>query len=812
MKGRIQKLKNEITKEYSYPVTVADAVYVKQNLTLTKKLAEIDALLGKGITYVIENARFGIKNDGTDAKGTTNGIIQAIAWAKANGYVHVYLTGGIYAVKVNLEDPSIVFDMPNDIHFEMASNCTIKLEGNSSPAYRIFNINYKKNVKISGGKLVGDKDTHSYEMPVKFVRGGVNANGDLNDNPNFIRSEIIDRKLNLGLLAFFRLWKMDKITATKYSFFQYRDNVSRYDFVAVKNDGGFAPASATGRGWSGTVEDCNKMVITIDITNSPLTDDEIANLGGKIDNMYYSHEGGHGIGIFASWNVIVDRVEISHCTGDGVMTGLGNHYGDITKYTYDDIGGNIIVNGCNIHHNRRQGISLCGPNDIIISNNNIHHIGYSSDNKTSDFRNGTAPSFGIDIESMVGEHNIPYEMYEYEKEGFQTNYRINIFNNYIHHNYKGHFVNCDGTDVTIENNTFEGTNIGAISSYPNYWYVKYINNNFIGCDLIVGGNNTVDGAVFYKGNLRGFNPKGANIENVHIREGAFSFSSVYGYFGSPTVNVETGTFTFPSDTGIGSGGNVCFEQWLGKVPTGIDVSKLYWTVNATARGFQVSETKGGSPVVIKDAGTAGFNISRFDYGDINVSNVTVEKLWKTGTGVELGFNVLATGGTFKDITIKNYDFEIKPPAKYVGRPISIQNFIVIEGGGNFNGCNILNADFMKIKAKRLGGDISFGTNNIDQTRKIKVKNASFQNVDVNLEGDVLMDGATFDNCTIGKSNGTTKSATLMNSYIENSKLYFAWNVVPNQVIIIKNTLKGTAKQLGAGVVFVQNLEIESILS
>lgn len=764
----------------------------------------------RGTTYTIDNQKFGIKNDGTSPKETTKGINDAITWAIANGYNHVYLTGGKYSVEVNLSDPAVAIDMQDNLHFEMSKSCTIELVGNSAPSYRIFNVFYKKNVKISGGKVVGDKNSHYYEISVGFVRGGVDANGQPNDNPNFIRSEIIDRYLNRGLLSNFRLWKMDKITAPKYSFFQYKDEVSSTGFKLSRLDGGFAPTSPTGRGWGGQIGDYNKMVFVIDITNSPLTDEEIAELTAKVDNMYYTHEGGYGVGIFASWFVEIDGVEISHCTGDGILTGIGAHYEDPSKYTYDDIGGNIIIQNCHIHHNRRQGISLCGPNDVTVYNNNIHHTGFADDDVTTDFRNGCAPMFGIDIESMVGEKpGFPYEHLQYERVGFQTNYRINIKDNYVHHNNRGHFVNCDGTFVTLENNTFEGWTVGHVSSYPNNWYVKYLDNTFISTDLIIAGNNQVNGAQIYKGNLRASDPRGAVVSNVQIREGTVMISSVYGYFGTPSVvDVATGTFTFAKDTGIGSGGQICFEQWLGKVPTGIDVNKTYWTVNATAKAFQVSETKGGAPVVITDVGTAGFNVSRFNYGTLNIQNVSVERGWRKDASIETGFSLLSVGGVVKNISIKNYDVDIKPPADYVGRPISVDGLTVIEGTANFQCCTLMNAEFMKAKAKRLGGDIAFGSTAAQYTRKVRVKNAHFENVDIVLEGNVLLDSATIINAGIGKSNSDTRVATVINSYIENSKLNFHWLSSPNQVVLTNNVLRATTKQLGAGVVFAQNTEIE----
>lgn len=460
MLGKLKKLKDQ-NNEYMYPITVSDAVYVDPETSLKTKLSELDNKIGVPNSYIIELDQWNIKNDGTESAATTKGINDALSWALSKAYNHVLLPNGTYALKI---DPNgVAIHMQSGLHFEMMSECILQLEGNSSPNYRVIDFQQIKHAKISGGTIVGDKATHQYEMYVKFVRGGVNADGSLNDNPNFIRSEVIDRYANPGLLANFRLWSIPGITATKYSFYQYKDTVSKDSFVNFRDNGEFAPAAPTGRGWFDTIDKDNKMVFLIDITSSPLTDDQISQISAKVDNSYYTHEGGYGIGILSSNYIEVQGIEISNCTGDGILTGIGVHYDDPSQYTQELMGQHIYILDCHIHHCRRQGISLCGPNDVFVANNTIHHIGFADDGVTSDFRNGTAPMFGIDVESMVGESNIPYKSIYLNQDGLETNYRIYIYNNYIHHNSRGHFVNADGTHITLQNNTFEAYNVGGLA-------------------------------------------------------------------------------------------------------------------------------------------------------------------------------------------------------------------------------------------------------------------------------------------------------------------------------------------------------------
>jgi hypothetical protein len=754
-------------------------------------------------SYVIELGRWNIKNDGTDSLVTTKGINDALFWAKTQGYSHIVLPEGIYKLRIDPTSFSCII-MQSGMHFEMANGCTLELEPNSSPRYRVFEVKGVKNAKISGGKIIGDKKKHVYELGIKFVRGGVNADGSLNNNANFIRSEVIDRYKNPGLLRTFRLWSIPNINASTYSFYQYKDTVSSNTLVGFRNNGGVAPAAPTGRGWFAPIEDANKMVFMIDMTSSPLSDSQIEQINAKVDSQSYTHEWGQGIEIAGSNHIEIANVEISDCTGDAISTGWLEHKLNPVDYTQEDMGSNIYIHRCNLHHCRRQGISLTGSNDTYIFDNKIHHIGKADDGVTVD---GTAPMFGIDIESMWSQSNIPTWRPELNQQGLELNTRIYIYNNHIYNNARGHFVNADGINVVVESNTFEGYNVGGISSYSNNWYVKYLNNTFIGCELWVEGDNFVNGAVCNNANIKLFDVKGAVIKNCHIKNGLFYGSSVYGYFGTPSVDVATGTFTYNAAHGMGNGAKICFEQWVGKVPTGININKLYYTVNVTSTSFQVAETLDGTPVAISDAGVGGFNISRYDYGRCYISNITLERDWRKDTSLESNFQVILTGGVIKNITVKNYDVSIRPIANYAGRPITVEGLTLIEGTAWLECCNISNGKFMKAKAKRIGGDITFGSTDVKYTRRINAAHCLFQNVDVNFEGNVVMTDSTFIKSGIGKSGGGSGFSTLLTSYLEDSKINLYWLTKPNHMTIAKCIFNNVTTTAGAGVRTIENTDI-----
>ncbi|NQX66771.1 right-handed parallel beta-helix repeat-containing protein [Paenibacillus alba] len=764
------------------------------------KSLSIDSAVSK--PYVIDLATWNIKNDGTSSAATTKGINDALVWASSQGITHCLLPNGTYTLKIDNTSFSCLL-IPSRMHFEMADGCLVQLEATSSPWYRIFSLKGTSNSRISGGTVIGDKKSHIYQLAVKFVRGGVNPDGSLNANPNFIRSEVVDRYSNPGLLKSFRLWSMTGVSSTGYSFFQYKDTVSSSTLAGSRTNGLFAPASPTGRGWFAEIENANKMIFTIDITSSPLTDDQIAQLAAKVDSQNYTHEWGHGIELAGANHIQIDNVDISNCTGDAIFASWFEYKLNPADYTQDQMGSHIYIHNCDLHHCRRQGISIAGSNDVTFTNNKIRYIGRADDGKTED---GTAPMFGIDIESMWSETNIPTWRPELNQAGFELNTRIYIRDNYLLNNNRGHFVNADGIYVTLDNNTFEGYNVGGISSYLNNMYVKYLNNTMISCELTVKGDNFVDGALCTNGNIKIADIAGAVITNSKVVNGLFYGSSTYGYFGTPTVDLATGTFTFSTPHGLGNGAKVIFEQWIGKVPAGASVDKLYYTVNITANSFQVSETLSGKPITITDIGTNGFNLSRYNYGRCYISDITVERDWRADNSLSPNFQLLLTGGILRNITVKNFEMDIRTPANYAGRPITIDGITLIEGGANFEACNLSNSSFLRAKTGILGGDIALGSNDARYTRKVIADNCLFQNVGINYNGNVTNNRSTLINSSIGKTDSTT-IAVVTNSYLENTKINLHWLTRDKSVTIAKCIFNNVTTDINANTRMLDNLTL-----
>lgn len=879
MIGKIKKLQNG-SKEYAFPVTVSDAVYVDMQTNLTTKLNTFTPT-GTYKLDTFEQIKWGIKNDGTDSVNTTKGINNAISWALSNGYNHVVLPQGIYAVKPDWQMKTAIY-LPSGIWFEMEDNCIVQMDTNSNPNYNIFLIDNVENVKLSGGSIKGDKLTHEFSISISdWVRGGINEDGSFNNDSTKIRSSVVYRLDNPDLLASWRLWKFPSTSplasATAFNFHQYKKDAGNIDYyVGNRTDGVLASSSSGGRGWLlNPADQCTEMVFVIDISSFSLSDSDITSLSTTLDSSYATHEGGLGIYIGGSRFIEVFGIDISNCTGDAILTGRPDSRGNASNYTNKEEGNFIWIHGCDIHNCRRQGISLCGENDIFVYDNLIHDIGYADDGITAGKANQTAPGYGIDIESMVNGSGTPYEDPYYNKFGPQVNYRIYIKNNIFYNNFAGNIVNCDGTAVIIESNTFRG---GKVYMYPTQQWCRYIDNYFfpaatgwnskyptytvgnvykigdkvasstlnypyiytctsasgvtstteptwlessnvtdsvgnvwsgafIGTQLTAMGDAVVSGNYAEGSQIIFQQPAGGYMINNKIKNGSFNVSDASYYFGMPTVDVTNSKFTVPSWTG-GNGAKVCFEQWFGKVPTGIDPEIIYYTVNVSGNTFQVSTTLGGTPVTLSDAGTSGFHIARYNYGRIIVDGLYAENDWNnknayTGNTVTLNM----AGGSVSNVVCKNTPLTITGQgSNYVGRPVSVNGITVMEASVSISNCNVNNIKAIRVKNDVLGGGLSLG--NTNTYGRSNVSNSYFQGYGVILNNVITKD-CTFIGGSIN-SVDTAPLATVTESYLENVKIlmHFLTSSIPT---FFKNTFKNIIIDAPTAT-FIDNVDLTTTLN
>lgn len=176
--------------------------------------------------------------------------------------------------------------------------------------------------------------------------------------------------------------------------------------------------------------------------------------GGKLEGDRTVHldttgEFGFGIFIIGSDNITIEDVEIVDMWGDGIIQDANVSH----KLDCD----NIKIKNCKINNNRRNNITLCSGNHIIIENNVISNA------------NGIAPKAGIVIEDSA-------------RLGLSVN-DIVISKNRFYGNVTSDIVIADTvTKICIQDNIFEtnGNAINVSEESPKLEYANF-NNNVIDC-------------------------------------------------------------------------------------------------------------------------------------------------------------------------------------------------------------------------------------------------------------------------------------------------------------------------------------------
>ncbi|MCM1237415.1 MAG: right-handed parallel beta-helix repeat-containing protein, partial [Ruminococcus flavefaciens] len=153
--------------------------------------------------------------------------------------------------------------------------------------------------------------------------------------------------------------------------------------------------------------------------------------GGQIIGEREEHKGkggewGHGIDIQGCTNVHISNVDISNCWGDGICLG---EYDMMVDGKLKHVPSNYVtVENCNLHHNRRNNLSITDANNVTV------------DNCQFNYASGTDPQYGICIE------------YNYTPTE-----HVKILNSTFKGNAKASMgIIKKATDVRIENCTMDG--------------------------------------------------------------------------------------------------------------------------------------------------------------------------------------------------------------------------------------------------------------------------------------------------------------------------------------------------------------------
>lgn len=281
-------------------------------------------------------------------------------------------------------------------------------------------------------------------------------------------------------------------------------------------------------------------------------------IGDKEDHDYSSggtHEWGFGIRI---WNnckdVIIDGLEISECTGDGIYQ---NSVGESQPE-------NIVIRNVTIHDCRRQGITLMGIQNCIIENFNIYNIVGTDPRSAIDIEpngaSGPSTTSGVIIRNGLID-NVYYGIISSKQEDPSTHQE------YEHTVFK---------DIDISNITITNCRMTAIQTY------KFERAKISNCSISnkVYGINVQGGMV--------------DIKNCSISTEAMERSGVY-----------TGTCVFNISSTVNV--NNCRLDGYNAVRTmnGVNISNSIITTSAGFNQLETGSTSRGS-IVFSTITCAGF--------------------------------------------------------------------------------------------------------------------------------------------------------------------------------------------------------------
>ncbi|MBZ5749690.1 right-handed parallel beta-helix repeat-containing protein [Metabacillus rhizolycopersici] len=450
-------------------------------------------MVSSNATYVVELDRWGIKNDGTDALNTTNGINSAFLWARDNNLYTVVLPKGQYLIDKN---SSVL--LQSNTHYKFY-DCLFIKESNNLTVYSILTCDGIKNVTIEGATVKGDRETHNYSSGGTHEWGhGIECknscyNISIKDceayectGDGFVTSmdfSAIGGAQHPAHFAKGDINSQGNIDNTKTNY----TTVSKYFDITgnlVKSVGYFYYAG-DGYGGYGTGSNLNKTVIKVHFYKS---DDTY--LGFRNTRSYEFI-------YLDSLPVGTAKVRFSFLQNYDLMSG-NLHYvmcAKIPQY--------INFSNCKSHKNRRLGASINGGRFVTFDSCEI----YNNSNPLSK-SSGTNPGYGIDVE-----------------DGYMTNQKITIRNCNIYDNRAGAFVCVSTRGVHVENNKFRGLFVFSGSgddyfSLNNMYYggisgrsitsgvevdgtfCTFRNDSVFGESVsILAGNTTLENCVFSKSSL-----------------------------------------------------------------------------------------------------------------------------------------------------------------------------------------------------------------------------------------------------------------------------------------------------------------------
>ena len=141
--------------------------------------------------FVINNSRFGISGNKSNARQTTDGINKAIEQAKDEGYRVIKLAKGEYLIcsegATGYDNGNGIF-IPNNITLDL-TEAKLYIEPGTKDVHKLIRIDEVENVTIIGGHLIGNKDKYDNENNTKPSECAIEINCSRNITIDGVKME-----------------------------------------------------------------------------------------------------------------------------------------------------------------------------------------------------------------------------------------------------------------------------------------------------------------------------------------------------------------------------------------------------------------------------------------------------------------------------------------------------------------------------------------------------------------------------------------------------------------------------------------------
>ncbi|WP_209122922.1 right-handed parallel beta-helix repeat-containing protein [Alkalihalobacillus sp. BA299] len=389
-------------------------------------------------TYELDLKKWNIYNDGTHPIETTKGINDALQWASENDYTVFKVPEGNYLI-----DKDSHIDMVSNITFWLDDKAVLQKETNDYSSYKLLHIGPGvKNVILKGGTYIGDKETHDY------ASGGTHEHGYgiITSGANKITLDNI-KAINFtgdGL----SIGKIGTLIQDVYA--PYFESGCVDEEGNLRNDR--TKSRLTNLPINHSYFDIQRTFQFIHQQNMPEDSYGYVAYFYKEDGTFLSKQDSTESNTPVGWGLTSIPEEAAFFHAVFPMPEVPN---DIyLEYWMQGVSKHITVKNSEFAHNRRQGITIGGAQDVLITNSQFHNMG------------GAAPESGIDLEA-----------------GYNLNDNIHIKENQFYNNAKYDLILYDGRNAVVEDNHFASKGeIGLAISEP-FKYAQINNNHFDGTKI-----------------------------------------------------------------------------------------------------------------------------------------------------------------------------------------------------------------------------------------------------------------------------------------------------------------------------------------